>query len=98
MSSPQEPCDTSGHPSTLPGDPSLNLVTNVDLGYKKLEIMKGKVVAYHRFEGSFIFHGNVQHLWLTLFSNSTQHVQIIVIACSKAIQEATGKPEAYIGM
>lgn len=34
-------CDMSGHPSTLPGDPSLNLVTNVDLGDKKLEIMKG---------------------------------------------------------
>lgn len=31
----------SGHPSTLPGDPSLNLVTNVDLGDKKLEVMKG---------------------------------------------------------
>jgi hypothetical protein len=35
-------CDMSGHPSTLPGDPSLNLVTNVDLGDKKLEVMKGK--------------------------------------------------------
>ena len=31
-----------GHPfSTLPGDPSLILTTNVDLGDKKLEIMKG---------------------------------------------------------
>ena len=38
-------CDMSGHPSTLPGDPSLNLVTNVDLGDKKLEIMKGKAIA-----------------------------------------------------
>ena len=37
-----KPCDMSGHPSTLPGDPSLNLVTNVDLGDKKLEIMKGQ--------------------------------------------------------
>lgn len=27
----------------LPGDPSLILTTNVDLGDKKLEIMKGKV-------------------------------------------------------
>lgn len=36
-------CDMSGHPSQLPGDPSLNLVTNVDLGDKKLEIMKGKL-------------------------------------------------------
>ena len=26
----------------LPGDPSLLLVTNVDLGDKKLEVMKGK--------------------------------------------------------
>ncbi len=42
MSSSTTPsCDMSGHPSTLPGDPSLNLVTNVDLGDKKLEIMKG---------------------------------------------------------
>lgn len=43
----------------LPGDPSLLLVTNVDLGGKKLDIMK---------------------------------------QCSKAICEATGKPEAYIGV
>ena len=42
----------------LPGDPSLILTTNVDLGDKKMEIMK---------------------------------------ACSKAIESATGKPEAYIG-
>lgn len=27
-------------PSTLPGDPSLTLITNADLGDKKLEIMK----------------------------------------------------------
>jgi len=44
--------------SELPGDPSLILTTNVDLGSKKMDIMK---------------------------------------ACSKAIQEHTGKPEAYIG-
>jgi phenylpyruvate tautomerase len=47
------------HPSELPGDPSLILVTNLDLGDKKLEVMK---------------------------------------KCSKAISEATGKPEAYIGV
>ncbi len=47
------------HPSELPGDPSLVLVTNLDLGDKKLEVMK---------------------------------------KCSKAISEATGKPEAYIGV
>jgi phenylpyruvate tautomerase len=48
------------HPFTeLPGDPSLLVVTNVDLGNKKLDIMK---------------------------------------QCSKAICEATGKPEAYIGV
>ena len=28
----------------LPGDPSLYLVTNVDLGDKKLEIMKGSII------------------------------------------------------
>ena len=33
--------DMEGHPSTLPGDPSLNLVTNIDLGDKKLDFMKG---------------------------------------------------------
>jgi phenylpyruvate tautomerase len=48
------------HPFTeLPGDPSLLLVTNVDLGDKKLGIMK---------------------------------------ECSKAICEATGKPESYIAV
>ena len=47
------------HPSELPGDPSLVLVTNLDLGDKKLDVMK---------------------------------------KCSKAISEATGKPEAYIGV
>jgi hypothetical protein len=35
------------HPfCNLPGDPSLYLVTNVDLGDKKLEIMKGEDDAY----------------------------------------------------
>lgn len=36
--------DTSApHPfCLLPGDPSLMLTTNVDLGAKKLEVMKGK--------------------------------------------------------
>jgi len=53
------PCELSADPSTLPGDPSLILTTNVDLGDKKLEVMK---------------------------------------ACSKAIQAATGKPEAYIAV
>mmetsp|Transcript_101106 Transcript_101106/g.205149 ORF Transcript_101106/g.205149 Transcript_101106/m.205149 type:complete len:153 (-) Transcript_101106:1546-2004(-) len=47
------------HPSELPGDPSLVLVTNLDLGDKKLDVMK---------------------------------------KCSKAISDATGKPEAYIGV
>ena len=51
--------NTCVHPSELPGDPSLVLVTNLDLGDKKLEVMK---------------------------------------KCSKAISEATGKPEAYIGV
>ncbi len=54
--SPAKPCV---HPSELPGDPSLILVTNLDLGDKKLDVMK---------------------------------------KCSKAISEATGKPEAYIGV
>ena len=36
-------CGGEPHPfSMLPGDPSLVLVTNVDLGDKKLDIMKGK--------------------------------------------------------
>jgi hypothetical protein len=38
----ETPCAGSPHPFTmLPGDPSLILHTNVDLGDKKLEIMKG---------------------------------------------------------
>lgn len=53
------PSELNANPCTLPGDPSLVLVTNVNLGDKKLDIMK---------------------------------------ACSKAIQEATGKPEAYIAV
>jgi hypothetical protein len=34
--------DGTPHPSTLPGDPSLILTTNLDLKDKKVEIMKGK--------------------------------------------------------
>lgn len=34
--------DGSPHPSTLPGDPSLILTTNLDLKDQKVEIMKGK--------------------------------------------------------
>ena len=34
--------DSDIHPSQLPGDPSLNLVTNVDLGDQKMDIMKGE--------------------------------------------------------
>jgi phenylpyruvate tautomerase len=52
-------CELNAHPSALPGDPLLILVTNVDLGDKKLDFMK---------------------------------------ACSKAIEAATGKPEAYIAV
>jgi hypothetical protein len=38
----EAPC-TGAHPfSSLPGDPSLHIVTNVNLGDKKLDIMKGK--------------------------------------------------------
>jgi hypothetical protein len=37
--------DAHAHPfCSLPGDPSLLLTTNVDLGDKKLEIMKGKIL------------------------------------------------------
>ena len=55
----QQQWPPAGHPSTLPGDPSLILTTNVDLGDKKMDIMK---------------------------------------ACSKAISAATGKPESYIAV
>jgi hypothetical protein len=34
------PCELNGDPRTLPGDPSLHLVTNIDLGDKKMEFMK----------------------------------------------------------
>ena len=41
----EEPPCMGLHPfNTLPGDPSLHLVTNVDLGDKKMEIMKGKIL------------------------------------------------------
>ena len=36
----QQQWPPAGHPSTLPGDPSLILTTNVDLGGKKMDIMK----------------------------------------------------------
>mmetsp|Transcript_27632 Transcript_27632/g.55820 ORF Transcript_27632/g.55820 Transcript_27632/m.55820 type:complete len:107 (+) Transcript_27632:112-432(+) len=38
--------DLTAHPSTLPGDPSLILTTNVDLGDKKMDIMKGEIEGY----------------------------------------------------
>eukprot|EP00594_Rhizosolenia_setigera_P004907 CAMPEP_0178945474 /NCGR_PEP_ID=MMETSP0789-20121207/3756_1 /TAXON_ID=3005 /ORGANISM="Rhizosolenia setigera, Strain CCMP 1694" /LENGTH=135 /DNA_ID=CAMNT_0020625371 /DNA_START=143 /DNA_END=550 /DNA_ORIENTATION=- len=38
---PNPPCNIGGaDPSTIPSDPSLNLITNLDLGDKKLEVMK----------------------------------------------------------
>ena len=40
-----KPCqdiDMNTHPSLLPGDPSLILTTNLDLGNKKTEVLKGK--------------------------------------------------------
>ena len=46
MDSTNDAATTNGggeHPfCSLPGDPSLILTTNVDLGDKKMEIMKGK--------------------------------------------------------
>lgn len=77
----------SGHPSTLPGDPSLNLVTNVDLGDKKLDIMKGRLgTNYVR---------NFDFTWILLLT--CPRSPVLLSACSKAICDATGKPEAYIG-
>eukprot|EP00591_Stephanopyxis_turris_P013076 CAMPEP_0195530470 /NCGR_PEP_ID=MMETSP0794_2-20130614/33358_1 /TAXON_ID=515487 /ORGANISM="Stephanopyxis turris, Strain CCMP 815" /LENGTH=127 /DNA_ID=CAMNT_0040661987 /DNA_START=184 /DNA_END=564 /DNA_ORIENTATION=- len=40
---------SSPHPSVLPGDPSMVLTTNLDLGDKKLDVMKGisKAIATH---------------------------------------------------
>ena len=48
------PMDLSANPCILPGDPSLNLVTNLDLGDKKLDIMKG--------ERGFVFLSFVSNL------------------------------------
>lgn len=42
MSSNESTENTKNCFNELPGDPSLLLVTNVDLGDKKLEVMKGK--------------------------------------------------------
>ena len=82
-------CDMSGHPSTLPGDPSLNLVTNVDLGDKKLEIMKGWLF--------FLLLNLNTKLCISHQSILCLYIFFTELACSKAIQAATGKPEAYIG-
>lgn len=77
------PCAASPHPfSMLPGDPSLVLTTNVDLGDKKLEIMKGK----SKPSGLQVIQ--------SLFAS---YPPFIFTACSKTIQAATGKPESYIG-
>jgi hypothetical protein len=46
------------HPSTLPGDPSLILTTNLDLKDKKVEIMKGK------YFGRIVMRPNSSHLTL----------------------------------
>lgn len=36
--------DVNPHPfSLLPGDPSMNIITNVDLGSHKMNIMKGNI-------------------------------------------------------
>jgi len=56
---PEASCDGRIHPSLLAGDPSLNLVTNVDLGEKKLQVM---------------------------------------MACSDAIEQYTGKPKKFIAV
>jgi len=51
MNDPQnEPPCAGTHPfNSLPGDPSLLLVTNIDLGEKKMEIMKAcsKIICQH---------------------------------------------------
>ena len=76
----------------LPGDPSLVLTTNVDLGDKKMEVMKGErfYLQYAHELGkslSRIFRPLIPPLLYAY----------IFTACSKAIQAATGKPESYIG-
>ena len=77
----------------LPGDPSLILTTNVDLGDKKMDIMKGNYILFlQNFEWYIYIYIYI------LFNLSTIFLFLLCIAaCSKAIEKATGKPEAYIG-
>ena len=51
----QNPVPCEPHPfSSLPGDPSLNIITNVDLGDKKLEVMMGENYGKTDFADSII--------------------------------------------
>ena len=77
------------HPSMLPGDPSLSLTTNLDLGEKKLEIMKG--TCKELFRCSKVCVDIIISSFFNLPSNYPS-------ACSKAIAARTGKPESYVGM
>lgn len=94
--------DTSAaalHPfCQLPGDPSLILTTNVDLGDKKLEIMKGM--------NTRAYPPRVDLRACLVPDHSLALSHRIVASClsfvvdpaiSKAMEEHTGKPESYIG-
>lgn len=82
-----EPPCAGAHPfNSLPGDPSLLLVTNVDLGEKKMEIMKGQSVL----RDMYYFH--------TMTIALIRRDGWLVVACSKLICQHTGKPESYIAV
>lgn len=75
----------SHHPfCDLPGDPSLMLTTNVDLGSKKLEIMKGESTYQN-----FTFNKSIVPLLTFFFSTK---------GISKSIAKHTGKPETYVAV
>jgi hypothetical protein len=90
----------------LPGDPSLILTTNIDLGERKMEIMKG-VYSFDAFEKIAFRLGldrNASASHRTTLSTSVVdrcgffHLALsAVIAISKAMAQHTGKPESYIG-
>jgi hypothetical protein len=71
---PQHNSAPQPHPfSSLPGDPSLILTTNVDLGSKKTEIMKGTSLVLSL---SYYFTGvhSVYYLRMEMRNGSTKHV------------------------
>ena len=89
MSTSDNTSEPSHHPfCDLPGDPSLILTTNVDLGAKKLDIMKG--IEWNRM---------CRVSWNVSLRFSLLTTALSALAgMSKAISQHTGKPESYVAV